>query len=211
MSSNPISLPGYIESNPKRETPRQHSAWMKPEAGMTLWFTGLSASGKSTLTHSLARELRKADVPTVVLDSNVLRNGFCAGLGYSRKDRNENVRRIADLASRLSQTGAVVLVATIAPYRDMRASARQRIGRFLEVYVNASLETCVERDPRGLYSRAIAGEIPYFTGVNDPYEEPLNPDIECRTDTASIDECTAILLAATMQVRAQYLVAGVDG
>jgi adenylylsulfate kinase len=187
------------------------TAWTTPEPGLTVWFTGLSAAGKTTLAAALAKKLRKADVPTIVLDADVLRQGFCAGLGFSREDRAENVRRIAELARRLSQAGAVVLVAAIAPYRDTRAAARARAGNFLEVYVNASLETCVERDPKGLYARAIAGEIPNFTGVNDPYEEPLSPDIECHTDVESVADCTAVLLAAVKQARAQYVVAGVAG
>jgi len=176
-----------------------------------VWFTGLSGSGKTTLSSALAKQLRKLDVPTVVLDADLLRQGFCAGLGYSRADRIENVRRIAELASRLTRTGAIVLVAAIAPYRDIRASARKRIGQFIEVFVNAPLATCIARDPKGLYARAIAGEIAHFTGISDPYEEPLSPDIECRTDLESIPDCTAFLLAAVMQARTQYVVEGVAG
>jgi adenylylsulfate kinase len=211
VSLSTISLSDCAEADTRHAVPAIASAWVKPEAGMTVWFTGLSAAGKTTLASALARKLRKADVSTVVLDADVLRQGFCAGLGFSREDRTENVRRIAELAHRLSQAGAVVLVAAIAPYRDTRAAARARAGNFLEVYVNAPLETCVERDPKGLYARAIAGEIPNFTGVNDPYEEPLSPDIECRTDVESVADCTAVLLAAVMQARAQYVADGVAG
>jgi adenylylsulfate kinase len=169
--------------------------WQISQPGLTVWFTGLSGAGKTTLATALGHRLRRADVPTIVLDADVLRQGFCAGLGFSRDDRTENVRRIAALAARLSQSGTVVLVAAIAPYRDVRLAARERIGSFLEVYVNAPLQTCVQRDPKGLYARALAGEIPHFTGISDPYEEPLSPDIECRTDIHTIDACISTLLA----------------
>lgn len=189
-------------------------AWKAPEVGLTVWFTGLSGAGKTTLANAVSQRLRKADVPTVLLDADILRQGFCAGLGFSREDRAENVRRISELARRLSATGAVVLVAAIAPYRDTRLVARNRIGRFIEVYVNAPLETCIERDPKGLYARAIAGEISHFTGISDPYEAPLAPDIECRTDTQSVADCTATVLAAVKRMRAgkaQYVATGVAG
>jgi adenylylsulfate kinase len=215
VSSNAISLPGCTDAAQDAGGPRaarvRAPVWTTPDPGLTVWFTGLSGAGKSTLASALGKKLRKADVPTVVLDADVLRQGFCAGLGFSREDRTENVRRIAELAHRLSQAGAVVLVAAIAPYRDTRAAARERAGNFLEVYVNAPLETCVERDPKGLYARAIAGEIPHFTGISDPYEVPLTPDIECRTDIESVADCTAVLLAAVMQARGQYVAAGVAG
>jgi len=180
---------------------------------LTVWFTGLSAAGKSTLASALGKKLRKADVPTVVLDADALRKGFCAGLGFSRADRTENVRRIAELARRLTQNGAVVLVAAIAPYRDIRLAAREHVGEFLEVYVNAPLAVCIERDPKGLYARAIAGEIPQFTGISDPYEEPLMPDVECKTDVESVVGCTEILFAVVMARRgkSQYLAGGVTG
>jgi adenylylsulfate kinase len=170
-----------------------------------MWFTGLSAAGKTTLSSALARELRKADIPTVVLDADALRKGFCAGLGFSRADRAENVRRISELAHRLSQRGIVVLVAAIAPYRDTRLAARQRIGQFIEVFVNAPLSTCIARDPKGLYARALAGDIPHFTGISDPYEPPLSPDVECRTDLQSIEACTVVLLAAVLTSREKSL------
>jgi adenylylsulfate kinase len=215
VSLNAISLPGSADAvqdaDARLSTPVRHPVWTKPEVGLTVWFTGLSGSGKSTLASALAKRLRKANVSTIVLDADVLRQGFCAGLGFSREDRTENVRRISELAYRLSEAGAVVLVAAIAPYRDTRLAARARIGRFIEVYVNAPLKTCIERDPKGLYAKAIAGEILHFTGISDPYEEPLTPDIECRTDRESVVDCTAVLLAAVMQARTQYFEGGVAG
>jgi adenylylsulfate kinase len=196
-NSKLFNKPFNTQTSPETE-PAQisvASAWQPPGPGLTVWFTGLSGAGKTTLATALAHCLRRADVPTIVLDADVLRQGFCAGLGFSRKDRTENVRRIAALAARLSQSGTVVLVAAIAPYRDVRLAAREHIGSFLEVYVNAPLQTCVQRDPKGLYARALAGEIPHFTGISDPYEEPLSPDIECRTDIHTIDACISTLLA----------------
>jgi adenylylsulfate kinase len=201
------STPNFSTAGARRvlPTPVRGSAWKEPGAGMTVWFTGLSGAGKSTLASALGKRLRKADVPTVVLDADALRKGFCAGLGFSREDRTENVRRIAELSRRLTKTGAVVLVAAIAPYRDVRMAARDCIGEFLEVYVNAPLATCIERDPKGLYARAIAGEIPQFTGISDPYEEPLSPDLECRTDVESVAACTEVLFALVMARRQQGL------
>ncbi|HZL25364.1 MAG TPA: adenylyl-sulfate kinase [Acidobacteriaceae bacterium] len=170
--------------------PVRSSAWSAPETGLTVWFTGLSGAGKSTLANAVAKRLRKADALTVLLDENILSEGFCAGLGPSREDSAENVRRISELAQRLSARGAVVLVAAIAPYRDTRLAARDRIGQFIEVYVNASPATCVERGP---------------------YEAPLASDIECRTDVESVADCTAVVLAAVRLMRSQYVAAGVAG
>jgi len=164
----------------RAEPPVRSSAWSAQETGLTVWFTGLSGAGKSTLANAVAKRLRKADVLTVVLDENVLSEGFCAGLGPSREDSAEKVRRISELARRLSARGAVVLVAAIAPYRDTRLAARNLIGQFIEVYVNASPATCVERGP---------------------YEAPLASDIECRTDVQSMEDCTEVVLAAVRGYR----------
>lgn len=222
MSSNAIFPPGCNNAmrteallpagvRVRSGDPTCGAVWDAPDTGLTVWFTGLSGAGKTTLANAVAKHLRRADVPTVLLDADVLRHGFCAGLGFSREDRVENVRRIAELAQRLSANGAVVLVAAIAPYRDIRLAARKCIGQFIEVYVNAPLPTCIERDPKGLYARAIAGEISHFTGISDPYEAPLSPDIECRTDLQSVDDCTAMVLGAVKRMRTQYVAAGVAG
>ena len=211
MSSNAIFPPGCSNAARAGGAPARSSVWSRQETGLTVWFTGLSGAGKTTLANAVAQHLRKTDVATVLLDADVLRQGFCAGLGFSREDRAENVRRISELARRLSANGAVVLVAAIAPYRDTRLAARNRIGQFIEVYVNAPLATCIERDPKGLYARAIAGEISHFTGISDPYEAPLTPDIECRTDIQSVADCAAIVLAAVRRMKAQYVATGVAG
>ena len=211
MSSNAIFPPGCSDVARADVAPARSPLWSRQETGLTVWFTGLSGAGKTTLANAVAQRLRKTDVATVLLDADVLRQGFCAGLGFSREDRAENVRRISELARRLSASGAVVLVAAIAPYRDTRLAARNRIGQFIEVYVNAPLATCIERDPKGLYARAIAGEISHFTGISDPYEAPLTPDIECRTDIQSVADCAAIVLAAVRHMKAQYVATGVAG
>jgi adenylyl-sulfate kinase len=125
-----------------------------------------------------------------------MRQTICAGLGYSREDREENIRRITMAAEGLVESGVVTLVAAISPYATMRAEARSRLPRFVEIYVNASLTTCIERDPKGLYRRALMGEIPDFTGIGDPYEAPLAPEVECNTESESIDESVNKILDA---------------
>lgn len=200
MASTPLSNLPIAGAARVRAVALRETVWEAPEPGLTVWFTGLSGAGKSTLASALGKRLRKADVLTVVLDADALRKGFCAGLGSSRADRTENVRRIAELAPRLTENGAVVLVAAIAPDREVRQAAREHVGEFLEVYVNAPLETCIERDPKGLYARAMAG-------MSDPYEEPLMPDVECRTDVESVVACTEVLFAVVM-ARRQGVVVG---
>jgi len=130
------------------------------------------------------------------LDADEVRLTLSRGLGYSRRDREENVRRIASLAGTLAAPGVIVLVAAISPYRSMRQELREKLHNFIEVYVNAPLATCIARDPKGLYQRALAGEIGSFTGIGDPYEPPLAPDIECNTDGDSVDVSADKLIAA---------------
>ena len=167
--------------------------------GLTVWFTGLSGAGKSTLAGEVERRLRAAAISVHMLDADVLRQGLCAGLGFTRQDRAENVRRIAEAAGALTRQGSVVLVAAIAPYRDARASARATIEDYLEVWVNAPLAVCVARDPKGLYLRAIAGELQHFTGISDPYEEPETPDLELRTDLLDVAACAAAVVGRVQQ------------
>ncbi len=159
--------------------------------GLVVWFTGLSGSGKTTLCCMLAEALLQRGVYVIVLDGDAVRRTFCAGLGFSREDREENIRRIGAVAEELVAEGVVVLVAVISPYRAMRETVRRRIPNFIEVYVNAPLDTCIDRDPKGLYRLALANEIPYFTGISDPYEPPLSAEIEC--DTANEDVGTSAL------------------
>jgi adenylylsulfate kinase len=156
--------------------------------GLTLWLTGLSSAGKSTLANYVGERLRAAGYKVEVLDGDIVRQRLSKGLGFSKQDRDENVRRIGFVAELLSRNGVIVIVSAISPYRALREEVRGRIENFAEVYVNASLELCEQRDLKGLYKRARAGELKGFTAIDDPYEEPLNPEVECRTGAETIEE-----------------------
>lgn len=166
---------------------------------LVLWFTGLSASGKSTLAHALEDRLHKMGCHTFVLDGDNVRHGLCSDLGFSLEDREENLRRIGEVAKLMLETGVMVLTAFISPMRKDRERVRSLFphGDFLEIYCDASLEVCESRDPKGLYKRARAGEIPEFTGISSPYESPVNPEL--RTDTGhesveqNVDQVIAML------------------
>jgi len=166
--------------------------------GGVIWLTGLSGAGKSTLANAIAEWLLPVR-PVEALDGDDVRTFLSAGLGFSRADRDTNVHRIAYVARLLARHGVLVLVAAIAPYAETRGQLRalsEAAGHpFLEVFVHAPLETVIARDVKGLYKRAQAGEIQGFTGISDPYEAPTAPDIEVRTDLASLDECTARIIA----------------
>jgi adenylylsulfate kinase len=158
------------------------------QRGVTLWFTGLSGAGKTTLSDALELELRARDCKLERLDGDIVRENLTKGLGFSKADRDTNIRRIGFVSHLLTRNGVIVLVSAISPYRDVRQEVKAQIGDFLEIYVNAPLKVCEERDVKGLYKRARSGEIKNFTGIDDPYEAPLNPEIECRTDLESIEE-----------------------
>jgi adenylylsulfate kinase len=161
-----------------------------------LWFTGLSASGKSTVSRLVADGLRLRGDAVEVLDGDEVRRHLSYGLGFSRADREENLRRIAFVADLLSRNGVHVITAAISPFRSVRDEARLRLGdRFVEVFVDAPLEVCARRDPKGLYARALRGEIEHFTGVSDPYEPPLAPELILQTDIESPHESAAKVLA----------------
>jgi adenylylsulfate kinase len=162
--------------------------------GLVLWLTGLSAAGKTTLSKGLERELKRRACPVEVLDGDIVRTNLSKGLGYSREDRTTNMRRIGFVANLLSRNGVIAIVATISPYRDAREEMRQSIEDFIEVYVNAPIEVCESRDAKGLYAMARAGELLAFTGIDDPYEEPTNPDIVCYTDRETPEESIAKVL-----------------
>ncbi len=163
--------------------------------GLTIWFTGLSGAGKTTLSQALANRLKEHGHKIETLDGDIIRENLSKGLGFSKEDRDENIRRIGFVANLLTRNGIIVLVAAISPYRKTREEVRNRIGNFFEVFVNAPLDICEERDVKGLYERARAGEILSFTGVNDPYEIPSNPEVECNTDRESIDESVSKIIA----------------
>jgi len=157
----------------------------------TLWLTGLSASGKTTLANAVAQRLTDRGIVCKVLDGDELRNGLCAGLGYSREDRRENIRRAAEACRLLNSVGVVVIAALISPYREDRESARQIIGlsAFREIWIAAPLSVCEDRDPKGLYRKARSGEIRGFTGVDDPYEVPIDPYLALDTHRLGVVEC----------------------
>lgn len=164
--------------------------------GVTVWFTGLSGAGKTTITRAVEQELRSHNYQVEILDGDIVRENLTKGLGFSKEDRDENIRRIGFVSHLLTRNGVIVLVSAISPYRSVREDVRQRIGDFVEVFVNAPLTVCEERDVKGLYKRARAGEIKNFTGVSDPYEPPLNPEVECRTDLETLEESVAKVLTA---------------
>lgn len=165
------------------------------QKGFILWFTGLSGSGKTTISAALAPKLKARGCKVELLDGDVVRTHLSKGLGFSREDRDTNIRRIGFVANLLSRNGVVAITAAISPYRSVRDEIRAIEPNFVEVYVKASLETCEARDVKGLYAKARAGEIKGFTGIDDPYEEPLNPEIICSTAEETIDESVVKVLA----------------
>jgi len=169
---------------------------MAGEKGFTLWFTGLSGAGKTTITNHLVKELRNREIPIEVLDGDIVRENLSKGLGFSKEDRDTNIRRIAFVANLLSRNGVPVITAAISPYREIRNEAREIMdGRFVEAYVKASVEVCEERDVKGLYAKARSGEIKEFTGVSDPYEPPENPELVLETESQSPEESAEQILA----------------
>src|SRR6266536_1316828 len=157
---------------------------MADDKGFTLWFTGLSGAGKTTISHLVEQELRDRGSRLEVLDGDIVRQNLSKGLGFSKEDRDTNIRRVAFVADLLSRNGVPVVTAAISPYRELRDEARAKMNsRFIEAYVKASVEECEKRDVKGLYARARAGEIKEFTGVSDPYEPPNDPEREIDTES----------------------------
>jgi adenylyl-sulfate kinase len=155
---------------------------IRQASGFTLWLTGLSGAGKSTLATAVGRALSLQGVRVELLDGDDVRQNLSKGLGFSRADRDTNIRRIGYVAKLLTRNGVAVIAAAISPYRDVRDEVRREIGAFVEVHVKAALDECIRRDTKGLYRRALAGELPQFTGVSDPYEEPLAPELVIDTE-----------------------------
>ena len=157
------------------------------ERGVVIWFTGLSGSGKTTIAHLVEEKLLQGGVPVEILDGDVVRENLSKGLGFSKEDRDTNIRRIAFVAHLLQRNGVFVISAAISPYRVIREEARAMCKDFVEVYANAPIEVCESRDVKGLYAKARAGEIKGFTGVDDPYEEPIGAEVVCHTDSENVE------------------------
>ena len=164
------------------------------QQGFTLWFTGLSGAGKSTLAGLVAEELRRRGCRVEILDGDEVRTNLSKGLGFSKEDRDTNIKRIGYVCKLLSRNGVVAISAAISPYREVRDYNRQQIGTFIEVYVHCSIEELTRRDVKGLYKKALAGEIQNFTGVSDPYEPPLNPEILLDSEKQSVQESLQMIL-----------------
>ena len=164
--------------------------------GFVLWFTGLSGAGKSTLSQRLVALFKEKNYKVEVLDGDEVRTNLSKGLGFSKEDRDTNIRRIGFVAHLLARNGVAVITAAISPYRAVRDEVRSQIGDFVEVYVRCSLEELTRRDVKGLYAKALRGEIANFTGVSDPYEEPLDPEVVVDTDGETVEQSVARILAA---------------
>jgi adenylyl-sulfate kinase len=161
---------------------------MTNDTGFVLWLTGLSGAGKSTVAAKLGPALAERGHRVELLDGDEVRTNLCQGLGFSREDRDTNIARIGYVAAKLSKHGVAVLVAAISPYRQARDQVRAQVEVFVEVHVAAPVSTCAERDPKGLYAKALAGQLPHFTGISDPYEPPTNPELTLHTETQSVDD-----------------------
>lgn len=170
---------------------------LKGHKGAVLWFTGLSACGKSTIANAVDHKLHQRGKHTFVLDGDNIRMGLNKNLGFSAEDRAENIRRIGEVAKLFAHSGTVALTAFISPYRADRDKVREILGpgEFIEIYVDASLDTCEKRDPKGLYKKARAGEIKNFTGISDPYEAPEKPELVLDSNTKSIDQLADEVIA----------------
>jgi len=166
--------------------------------GFVLWFTGYSGSGKSTVTEALVPKLRARGVKIEVLDGDVVRTNLSKGLGFSKEDRDTNILRVGFVANLLARNGLAACCACISPYKAIRDQVRRQVeadgGKFIEIFMDTPIETCIQRDPKGLYKKALAGEIKQFTGIDDPYEPPDNPEIRLRTTDTTPEECAQTII-----------------
>ena len=193
----------FWHSNPVN---RQHRQDKNKHKSFVLWFTGLSGSGKSTLANAIEKKLFDTAHNTIVLDGDNIRHGLCSDLGFTETDRNENMRRVAEVTKLFVEAGTIVLAAFVSPYRQDRENVRSRLphGDFYEIYCECDLAVCEERDPKGLYARARKGEIDNFTGISAPYEEPIKPDMVINTGELSLEDEVAKILK---QLKSKGLIA----
>lgn len=169
--------------------------------GVTVWFTGLSGSGKSTVADRLKEKLNEMGIKRVErLDGDILRKSLCKDLGFTKEDRDTNIERVIFLSKILTRNDVIVITSFISPYRTLRNRGRKDIGNFIEVFVKCPIDICIKRDPKGLYKKALKKEIQNFTGISDPYEEPENPELILNTDKESIEESVDIVLEKMMQL-----------
>jgi adenylylsulfate kinase len=161
---------------------------MKKTRGFTVWFTGLPCCGKTTIADQVAIVLKKKDYAVERLDGDIIRQGLTNDLGFSKKDRDENIRRVTFVAKMLTRNNVIVLATFVSPYREQRRNARKEIERFVEVYVRCPVQICMKRDVKGMYQRALEGKIKHFTGVDDPYEEPEHPELIVDTDKETVED-----------------------
>lgn len=180
----------------QHQVTKQTRSQLKKQKPVVLWFTGLSGAGKSTVAGALESQLASLGYHTYLLDGDNVRHGLCSDLGFSSQDRRENIRRIGELAKLMADAGLIVLSAFISPHRSERQMVRDLLpdGEFIEVFVNAPLEVCEKRDPKGLYKKARAGEIPNFTGIDSEYQAPQHPEIDLPAGDKSLDELVEICL-----------------
>jgi len=156
--------------------------------GVTVWFTGLPCSGKTTVADKVASILKERGYKVERLDGDIIRKDLTRDLGFSKEDRDENIKRVTFVAKLLTRNDVIVLATFVSPYEERRKKTREEIGSYMEVYVKCPTEICIERDVKGMYKKALAGEITDFTGVDDPYEEPMNPELVIQTDIEAVDE-----------------------
>jgi len=168
--------------------------------GVTLWFTGLPSSGKSTIARILERRFRQTGIKCELLDGDVVRTNLSKGLGFSREDRDTNIKRIGFVAHLLTRNDVAAISAAISPYREVRDFNRRLIGNFVEIYVKCPIDECEKRDVKGLFKKARAGELKGFTGVDDPYEEPLHPELVCETDKETAEESAEKVIAVLVEL-----------
>lgn len=168
--------------------------------GFTIWFTGLSGAGKTTLAREVEKRLRARGMKVEVLDGDVVRQNLSKGLGFSKEDRDTNIRRIGFVCKLLTRNNVVAIAAAISPYRDIRDEVRREVGQFVEVYVECPLDVLMDRDVKGLYKKALAGEITNFTGVDDPYEPPLDPEVVIHSDREAVEESVEKIMRTLKQL-----------